>query len=150
MPRRNRKSAKPKEPAAPRRKPIGRGRTQKRGRKNPATMSAADRKDLATARRLATRFHGSAEGHVLELSPKERRPAPRFVAVVGTVDDMTYDPGDESKRGFAKWKHESGDRGPGRPKASKKPLLVVGADQRPAIVAHGSPMKFSSNQGLVG
>lgn len=124
---------------------LAKAKKTKPRRRNPGSGSKA----LEAAKRLSKRFHGNVQ--VVELNDRERRPLPRYVAVVGELDELTYSPDPRSKRGSVRWRHESGDRGPGRPRARSKPLVVVDPrTKRPAIVAHRSPLRFSSDRGLVG
>ncbi|MDA8186841.1 MAG: hypothetical protein M0T85_01700 [Dehalococcoidales bacterium] len=127
----------------------GQPRPPKRNPKKGKRLSAADRKALATAKAISSQFHGDAQ--VVELSAAERKPLPRFVPVAGALDEFTYAPGGRSKRGPYRYSHEAGDRGTGKPKSHKKPLLVVDPKtRRPAIVTDKSPMRFSSKRGFVG
>lgn len=120
----------------------------KKKKRNPS-LTPAERRQLATAKRLSKQFHGDAY-HVVELNSRERT-MPRFAVVAGELTDMTYEPNPGSKRSNYKWQHESGDRGFGRSRSGNKPLLVVDPKtKRPAIVAHRSPMRFSSKRGFVG
>ena len=126
--------------------------TKKRQRKcNPASLSPSDRRDLARAMKMAKQFHGpDGDRQVVELSAKERKVS-RFAVIAGALEDFTYAPAAGSARGNWKWNHESGDRGSGKPKSPNKPFVVVDVrTKRPVIVAHKSPLKFSSRRGWVG
>ncbi len=139
-------SPKTKRAKAARAKPKGRATPRKRT--NPSAI--ADRKALAAARRLSQQFHGTP-GEVVELSARERKPLPRYVVSVGELKEFTYEPEPGSKRARFAWRHESGDRGLGQPKADAKPLVVVDPKtRRPAIVPHRSPMKLDGRRGFVG
>lgn len=128
---------------------------QVRTRRNPRSSSQGKRRNAAgnqleTARRMARQFHGTDRGHVVELEPHERQVS-RYGVVVGHVEAIEYQPLPGSQRAAATWRHESGDRGVGQPRAKHKPLLVVDPiTKRPQIVAHRSPLRFSSRRGLVG
>lgn len=124
----------------PKRKP------RKPKKRNP--VARAEKRMLATAKRLSKRFHGRSE--VVELSPRERRPLPRYMVVAGELDEFTYAPDKRSKLGAAKYSHKVGD-GSTKPRGRKKPLIVVDpGTKRPAILLNGSGMKFSSARGFVG
>lgn len=113
------------------------------GRRNPQSEREA-------AIRLAKEFHGTAEGHIVELEPAERR-TPRYGVVVGELTAVEYQPLRGSRRGGMTWRHESGDRGETSPRSRHRPLLVVDPlTRRLAIVPHRSPLRFSSKRGLVG
>ncbi len=128
-------------PSKKRKKPST-GRRSRSGKRADAA--------LGKAKRLATRFHGHWRGHVYELTPKERKLS-RYVVAAGTLEDYTYAPKKGSKRAFARWKHESLDRGLGKPKGRKKPLLAVDpATKKPVIVARGAAVEFSGRRGFVG
>lgn len=116
----------------------------------PKNLNPSDRKELAKAKRLAKQFHGSDAGHVVELEPHERKLG-RFGVIAGELTDYTYSPRAGSKRGGYKWRHESGDKGNGKPRGKHAPLLVVDAKTgKPQIVKHKSSVKFSSKRGFVG
>lgn len=128
---------------------------KRKARRNPAPARQApkaggrDRKAYETARRLSETFHGDAQ--VVELTPAERKGLPRFVAVAGDMEDFTYAPKPGSKRAGYNWKHESGDRGFGRGRGKRKPLIVIDPDtKRPAIVSNRSGMTFEPEIGFIG
>ncbi len=117
-------------------------------RRNPATLTAREKRELETARRMSKKFHGNSQ--VIELDAQDRQ-VPRFAVAVGEISDLTYSPNRGSKRRGADWHHTSGDRGPGKPRSRQKPLLVADPiTKQPILLKHRSPMKFSSKQGLVG
>lgn len=127
-------------------------KTKKRQRRcNPASLSPSDRRDLARAMKMAKQFHGpDGDRQVVELSAKERKVS-RFAVIAGALEDFTYAPAQGSQRGNWKWNHESGDRGNGKPRSPNKPFVVVDPkSKRPVLVAHKSPMRFSSKRGFVG
>lgn len=106
---------------------------------------------LQKAKRLAKRFHGNEEGHVIELAPKERQKPSKYAVVVGDLESVVYHPRKGSKRNGYNWEHKSGDRGMGKRGSKNRPLLAVDPKtNQPIIVMHHSPMKFDSKRGLVG
>ncbi len=129
---------------------VGAGISGQRGaakRRNPSSGSSAE---LAKARRLAQEFHGSAAGQVVEIPERERMSPGRFAVVVGELDDLTYQPRPGSNRAAARYRHESGDRGPFRSRSPHKPLLVVSPDgSEPRILMGRSGMKLTKD-GLIG
>jgi hypothetical protein len=125
-------------------------RQPKPARRNPSAGSAADQKTLAAARRISEAFHGT-RAEVYELSPEERKPLPRYVVALGRAPELAYEPDPASKRGRARWVHQSGDRGPGLPRSANAPMVVVDpTTRRPAILSNRSPMKLDPKRGLVG
>ncbi len=119
--------------------------------KHPKHRNPGQATALRQAKSLAKRFHGSADGHVVELDAKERRKPGRYAVVVGDLEALVYDPRGKSKRGGVLWHHQSGDRGEGKPKSPNRPLLVVDPKtKQPMIVMDKSPMRWSSVKGLVG
>lgn len=119
-------------------------RTAKR-RTNPSKplKTAREGHELRAARRMAAQFHGDA-GQVVELSPGERKPLPRYVTVVGRMADLTYLPERGSKRADSAWRHRAGDRGMLEAKSGNKPLVVANpVTGRPAIVMDRSPMRLT-------
>ena len=117
-------------------------------KRNPATLTAREKRELETARRMSKQFHGNSQ--VIELNQKDRH-VPRFAVAAGEISEMTYSPNRGSKRQGTDWHHKSGDRGPGKPRSRQKPLLVADPiTKQPILLKHRSPMKFSSKRGLVG
>lgn len=114
----------------------------------PKKLKAADRRALEKAKRISREFHGTPT-EVVELSPEERKPLPRFMAVAGQLDEFTYSPPADSRHGDAAYSHQSGDRGPLAGKAKHKPLLAVDDKGRPVVVKDKSPMKLTE-RGFVG
>jgi|SRR3990167_3779310 len=118
-------------------------------RRNPARLTARERRELEAARRLSQEFHGS-EAFVVELDPAERE-VPRFGVALGTLEEMSYAPGRGSGRSGVEWTHESGDAGILRSRKKGKPLLVADPlTRRPILVQHRSRMKMSGHAGLIG
>lgn len=116
---------------------------------NERQLSATERRDLERARDLSREFHGTS-GLVLDLEPGERQ-ASRFAVALGSMPAIEYEPRSDSDRSGYIWRHESGDRGDGVPKAKGKPLLAVDArTQRPIIVPMHSSMALDPERGLVG
>ncbi len=130
-------------------------RNPRRGRKanKNRKATAPKRKDppgLATAKRLAARFHGDWRGHVIELSPAERQVS-KFVVAAGDLKEFTYSPRKGSKRARYDWRHESLDRGLMKAKGKRRPILAVDpADGKPVLVSKGAAVRFSSERGFVG
>ena len=125
----------------PRRKPPRKTQAvAKRGgaKRNPSTLQ-----------RQARAFHGEGAGDLVKLSPKERK-LPAVGVLLGEVSQVGYEPDRRSKRGANEWVHRFGDRGPGKPTSTKKPLLVAFADGRTAIVQGKSPARFRPSMGIVG
>lgn len=109
-----------------------------------------DKRELARAKGLATRFHGRWNGFVLELDPEERQQS-RYVVALGEAPALEYAPGETSKRGGVVWRHQSGDRGRGAEDSPNRPLLAVDPiTRRPLLVPMASPMRFNARLGLVG
>ena len=120
-----------------------------RGDRPAPRLTAAEKRELTAARRLSKQFHGTG-AQVVELDRKERQ-LPRFAVVAGELDEFTYAPARQSKRGADKWRHQSGDRGPGWPRSPNRPLVIVDPKtRRPAIVAHRSPMRLDGKKGFIG
>ena len=114
----------------------------------PTNLSPADRSELAAAERLADEFHGG-HGAVIELDPAERK-LPRFLAVLGEVPALEYEPSEGQRAGYT-WRHESGDRGMGQQASPNRPALAVRPDnKRPVLVPMRSPVKLDPRKGLVG
>lgn len=86
---------------------------------------------------------------MIALSERERR-LPKYVVPVGRMPDLEYRP-ERGQRAAWRWRHESGDRGRGQPKAGAQPMLAADPTTgRPIIVNQGSPMKWNRRKGLVG
>lgn len=132
----------PKDVAKRRRNPA-------RSTGKPKPRKGGAKRELEAARRLSRLFHGTPT-EVVELSPAERRPLPRYAMLLGRLHELTYMPDATSKRGGYRWQHKSGDRGPGKPRSRRSPLVVIDpATKRPALVMDRSPMKLT-RRGLVG
>ena len=137
------------------------GSGQLRVKRNPAGLSPADlrdlgkltptdRRQLAAARRLAETFHGPGTCEVIELEPGERK-LPRFLAALGEIPALEYEPPADSQRAGAVYRHESGDRGFGQHSSPNRPVLAVApGSKRPVIVPMRSPVRMDSKRGLVG
>jgi len=120
----------------------------KRKPRKPKKRNPTDSKLLQRAKSLSKRFHGTTK--VVQLSAKERKPLPKYVVVVGELDELTYAPGKRSQRGRFRYSHKTGDKGRGE-RTRRKPLLVVDPKtKKAAIVANRSGMRFSASRGFVG
>lgn len=128
-------SKKRKKAAKPRQNPV---------RKDVAARGRGEAGCLKKARALSRQFHGD-DTEVLELTPAERKPLPRYVVLAGKLVDFTYQADSTSpKRKGLPWRHVSGDRGPLQPKANQTPLLVVDPETKRAAIVHGrSPMRLT-------
>ena len=112
-------------------------------------LNAGDRNALETAHRMSQQFHGNPD-QVVELDADERR-LPRYAVVVGDAKKIAYEAPAESKRAGILWEHESGDRGEGKPRSGRAPLLLADPETKVVFsVKNKSPMRFSSKQGLIG
>jgi len=117
-------------------------------KRNPV-LTPEDRRALETAKRLSQQFHGTPS-EVYELSARERRPLPRFVAAMGRLAEVVYEP-EQGTRSQFRYRHRSGDRGPLAPSSQKKPILAIDPrTKRPAIVLDRSPIKLDPRRGLEG
>ncbi|MCL5107897.1 MAG: hypothetical protein M1401_03315 [Chloroflexi bacterium] len=123
---------------------------KKPGQKKASRVKGRENRDLRRAKRLAEKFHGTWQDNVVELSAKDRRKPSRYAVVAGELKDYTYSPR-KGKRAEYDWHHDSLDKGFGRGKGKKKPLLVVDpATKKPAIVANRAAVKFDPRRGFMG
>jgi hypothetical protein len=136
-------AARPKgRPSAPTRRAPSRSTAKPAG-----TRRNAD--DLATARRASRTFHGAGAGDVIKLT-RAGRTLPEYVVPLGRMPELDYKP-ERGQRAAWKWRHESGDRGAGKAKSRRQPVLAADPTTgRPIIVGQGSPMRFNRRKGLVG
>ena len=118
-------------------------------KRNPAP-ARTESKLLAKAVRQSQAFHGN-KGEVYELSAAERKPLPRFVVGIGTLEATEYQPPNSSKRAGVRYRHESGDKGPWQNVSPRRGLLVADPEtNRVAIIPQRSSQRFSSKRGIVG
>ena len=114
-------------------------------KRNPSKKPVS--KELRQAQALSKRFHG-VETEVIVLEEKERK-LPKYLVACGDMPEMQYEPRSHSSRGGITWQHKSGDRGEGRARGKRRPILAIDPKtKKPVVIPKG--VRWSSERGLIG